>query len=225
MADLSIPKEDLSVFKRISELSNSQFDSLLSALGTTKPTFGRYQFAKAISTKIETIKPDDIIEILRVLLILYSMNDRIGGSPQDLASSVVQSCVELGSTDKLFNKQSAATLTVRLGKLLSFDKTAAVTSKAGDVMTEHKHTFCSARILSDIRPIFSQKADSASAAVIIHNLQIGFHDGGTGEHEEFYVALDTDDIANLKEVLKRAEKKTTVLESILKRSNVQYLKV
>lgn len=225
MASISIPRKDLPVFKKISELGKPQFNSLVSALGNTKPTVGQYKFAEAISSKVKSVKPGDIAEILRVVFILYSVKARTGVSPQVLAGDVGKSCVELSSKDNQFNKQSANILSNRLGKLLSLDKTVAITSKAGDVLTEHKHTFCSARILSDIRPVFSEKAESAPAAVIIHNLQIGFHDGGTGEHQEFYVALDTDDIQALKEVIERAEKKTIVLESILKRSKVQYLEV
>ena len=90
-------------------------------------------------------------------------------------------------------------------------------------MTEHAHVFCNARILSDIRPVFAESADSASAAVVIHNLQIGFHEGGTGPHKEFYVALDTGDLRKLKELIVRAEKKDIALQTMLKSSNVPYL--
>ena len=77
MATLNIPKEDLPAFRKILDLSSHQFSSLLSALGTTKPTFGWYQFAKAVSTKTTTIKPGDITEILRVLFVLSLMNDEM----------------------------------------------------------------------------------------------------------------------------------------------------
>jgi hypothetical protein len=56
-------------------------------------------------------------------------------------------------------------------------------------------------------------------------LQIGFHEGGTKEHKEFYVALDTDDIQALKEVINRAERKTIALQTIIKSSKLPYLEV
>ena len=92
-------------------------------------------------------------------------------------------------------------------------------------MTENDRIFCGARILSDIRPVFTDSLESASAAVIIHNLQIGFHDSGTGVHKEFYVALDNQDIQKLKEIILRAEKKTQALKAILNKSSVPYLEV
>jgi hypothetical protein len=83
--------------------------------------------------------------------------------------------------------------------------------------------FCSARILSDLRPVFQEPPTAASASVIIHNLQIGFHDSGTGDHKEFYVALDAGDLDILKKIIVRAEQKTASLKAILAKANVPYL--
>jgi hypothetical protein len=41
----------------------------------------------------------------------------------------------------------------RLINLLSFE-TLTVTTTAVDILTEHEHTLCRARILTDVRPIF-----------------------------------------------------------------------
>src|ERR1035438_229170 len=153
------------------------------------------------------------------------MKDRRGIDSQEFADEISKSVLASASKDFDFSPEKGRILNSRLQKLLSFDKTLAVTSKAYDVLTEHAHTFCRARIISDIRPVFTNTVESANGAVIIHNLQIGFHEGGDGEHKEFYVALDTDDIQALKEVVIRAEKKTIALRSILKSSSVPYLEV
>ena len=153
------------------------------------------------------------------------MKEKTGSSAHELAQNVAGSYSGIRSKDNHFSPTQAKLLSDRIKSLLSFDKTMAVTAKAFDVMTEHARTFCRARILSDIRPVFTNLDEFASAAVIIHNLQIGFHEGGTGEHKEFYVALDTNDIQNLKEVIERAEKKTVALEAILNTSKVPYLEV
>ncbi|MGD1087413.1 MAG: hypothetical protein ABR955_01625 [Verrucomicrobiota bacterium] len=225
MASLTIPDEDLPVLKAISELDDPQFNSLISAFGETNPTLRRRQFIGNVKEKVKTIETDELSEICRVIFILYAMKERAELSAKDLANDVGESILESVSKDFEFSTGKKEILISRLQKLLGFEKTMAVTSKAFDVMTEHKHTFCRARVLSDIRPVFTSTADSASGAMIIHNLQIGFHDGGTGKHKEFYVALDTDDIKSLKEVIARAEKKTKALESILKSSSVPYLEV
>jgi NhaP-type Na+/H+ and K+/H+ antiporter len=209
----------------ILELGEPQFNALVSALSKTKPTLLRGQFSKEISNKVKNLQADELHEILRVLYVLYSMKQRAEISAQELAEDVSKSCVESSSDKIQFPKEKAKALIARLKQLLSFEKTVAVTTKAFDVMTEHKYIFCSARIMSDIRPVFTNHPESASAAVIIHNLQIGFHEGGTKEHKEFYVALDTDDIQALKEVINRAERKTIALQTIIKSSKLPYLEV
>lgn len=224
-ASINIPKEDLVVLKKISKLENQQFNSLLSVIRAERPTFSRRQFVHNIAAKVKTIQKADIATILRVVFILYSMKGELGSSAQELSKDIVKSYSELCSKDHHISHKQVTLLNIRLKHLLSCDKTVAVTAKASDVMTEHAHTFCRARILSDIRPVFTDSATSASAAVIIHNLQIGFHEAGSGDHKEFYVALDTDDIKVLKEVVERAEKRTIALESILKTSKVPYLEV
>jgi hypothetical protein len=207
MTSLSIPEMDLPVFKTIVELNDAQITSLAAALNETGATLKQSAFADQISNKIKTIGPSDVAAILRVLFI------------QELAEGV---SISVSKNDQ-FSAEVIASLRIRIEKLLAFNNTIAVTAKAMDVITEHPHVFCGARILSDIRPVFATTAESASAAVVIHTLQIGYHDGGTGPHKEFYVALDTSDLGRLKETILRAEKKDIALQSMLKSAHVPYL--
>ncbi len=224
MASIRIPKEDLPILKKISELDESQFSSLISALGETDATLTPKRFIQNISKKLTTIQRSELEDVLRVTFVLYWMKERLKESSKELAESVCKSVAESASKDCQLPSAKLKLLSNRLQKLLDFNS-VAVTSKALDVMTEHQRVFCKARILSDIRPVFAGSLESASAAVIIHNLQIGFHDSGTGKHEEFYVSLDTSDIQILKKVIERAEKKTVALQSIRNKSSIPYLEV
>ena len=221
MAAIKIPKRDLLILKRLTEYDNGQFGSLVSAFGDTKPTLTRSQFLHDISEKVASNLASEIKDVLRVVFVLYSLKERSGITSKELARDICESAY--ASKDVQFPPEKKELFLNRLNELLVFDQTIAVTAKAFDVMTEHEHVFCSARILSDIRPVFTSSVESASAGVISHNLQIGYHDGGSGEHKEIYVVLDTNDIQTLKEILVRAEKKTVALQSILKNSNIPYL--
>src|SRR5205085_649732 len=114
--------------------------------------------------------------ILAPTFVLFSLKDKVGASAGEIAEAVIKSPV-LTASGKLSEEQRE-TLRKRLELLLGLDSTLGVTAKALDVMTEHERTFCTARILSDVRPVFSGGAEHASAAVIIHNLQLGFHRDG-----------------------------------------------
>jgi hypothetical protein len=69
--------------------------------------------------------------------------------------------------------------------------------------------------------VFDEKGETVDAAVIVHNLRI--HYGQDSEHKDFYVSLDTSDIADIREALDRADAKAKSLEGILKRSGVSFL--
>ena len=58
-----------------------------------------------------------------------------------------------------------------------------------------------------------------NAAVVVHTLKLMYHSGD--EHDEFFIALDINDVRELRELLNRAEKKDQVLQArfILKIGN------
>jgi hypothetical protein len=157
--------------------------------------------------------------IFRTAFALYPTKEQTGLPAKDLAERVGESVAE--SKPEIFPADKKNKLKERLTLLLELDGSLGVTTKALDVMMEHERTYCKARILSDIRPVFV--GDTASSAVIIHNLQLGFHYGG--KHQEIYIALDTDDLQQLKSVIVRAEKKTSVLQQMLEKSGTEYLPV
>jgi hypothetical protein len=221
MPSIELPNEALPDLKTITEIDQQHFDSLLKAMTETGPTLTRSRFQTSVVEKVETVSKSDIEAILRAAFNLYSLKLRSGLSTEEFVGAVTNSPILSKSSD--FSQDKKKTLEVRLAQLMNCSKSIGVTLKARDVMTEHERVFCHARVLSDIRPVFANGLETASAGVIIHNLQLGFRH--IGKHEEIYVALDTDDIKRLKEIIERAEKKTVALESILKASGLPYLKV
>ena len=75
--------------------------------------------------------------------------------------------------------------------------------------------------MSDIRPVFAGSPGDTAGALIIHNLNISYHNGS--RHKEFYVALDSDELDELKQVIERAQKKAVSLKLLLKKSSTPYL--
>jgi len=220
-ASLTIPEEALPDLKRIAELDDKLFNSLLSAIGESTPALTRDQFARKISERVKIPDEADLQAVLRAAFSLYMVKERAELSAREISEAVIDSAL---ISQAEFPPDKKEMLRNRLTVLLDFDESLGISVKALDVMTEHERIFCGARILSDIRPVFSDhQLESASAATIIHNLQIEFHQDG--RHHEHYFALDTDDIQTLKKVIERAEKKTTALQAILKKSNVPYLEV
>lgn len=221
VASVNIPEQALPDLKRLAELDDALFESLLKAIGDSSPTLTKTQFSNALAAKVATADDEDIQAVLRPAFALYPIKERAGLSSNELSKAVTESETIFAAAVQ-FPPDAKEKLRTRLELLLGFDKSLGISAKALDVMTEHDRIFCKARILSDIRPVFSDQLESA-AAMIIHTLQIGFHQNG--EHHECYFALDTDDIQKLKNIIDRAERKTNALQSILKKAEVRYLGV
>src|SRR5690606_37680681 len=92
-----------------------------------------------------------------------------------------------------------------LTRALDLRDSVGVTSKAWVVIREYERTYCSGRVLTDLRPVFGLDSDQPAAFVVAHNLRISFHRGD--ELEEFFVALRSKDLQDLKQVLERASQK------------------
>jgi len=223
MVTINIPKKDLPVFDKMLEMDDQQFKSMLAAIEGTKPSVVRREFVQNVSKQVKTIPAKDTGSILRVLFILHLMKQKSETSSIELADEICLSLNQITLKEKdgeQMSQEQKKILSGRLKQLLDC-KTLTITAKALDVMTAQERIYCNGRILSDIRPIFANGSKEAAAAVIIHTLEIGFHQDG--EHRDFHVALDMQDILDIKQVIKRAEEKTIALQSILEKSKTVYL--
>jgi hypothetical protein len=218
MPIVKIPEDDLPALLDLAGMDEVVFTSLLSGIEQSQPTLKPSDLVDQLvkSVKLESAR---LFPMVRAILRIYDLK---GGSA-DAAKTVAESAAAQKKIE--FTPELISMLQSRLAKVLGFDGSLGVTSKALDVMREHQHTFCNARIISDVRPIFANTTKKASAAVIVHNLQIGYHEPGSKAHKEFYVALDTQDIQKLKEVIARAEEKTEALQAIVNAASVRYLDV
>ena len=221
MPSIKIPEEALADLKIIAAIDGALFDSLLSVFRETAPTLRRRQFEDVVAAKVPHVSREDLHAVLTTVFFLYSIRERGNFSPSTVSAAVIASLTETKAEG--FPEEAKTRLQEHLQALLSLDKSLGVTAKALDVLTEHDKIFCKARILSDIRPVFSVNTKEASAAVIVHNLQIGFH--RNGEHEDIYIALDTDDVQRLKEVIDRADEKATALKALVNKAQLPYLEV
>jgi hypothetical protein len=215
---MKLPKKALSGLQKIAALGEASFSGFVKVLGDMKPSLKREEFAGTVAKELGVPGSDDIDSILNTLFFLYRVKDHKGLSPAELADLVDQS---IEDSDLKGAPGTRSCLQERIKRLVDFDKSLGITAKALDVLTEHERCFCAARILSDIRPVFAPSPDSPAAAVITHILQIRFH--RNGQHEEFYVALDNEDLAQLKQVISRAEMKAKALRGLLESSHLPYV--
>lgn len=98
-----------------------------------------------------------------------------------------------------------------------------VTSKAMDILSHYPNTYCSARLVTDIRPVFGQNTNECPpASLVVHTLRISSHQDDS-DTKDYYVSLDSQDLHELRRIIERALEKETTLKSMINDTKMQYI--
>jgi len=219
---LQISKQHRSALATFIEYQDKSIEALFAALEQEQPSLRIGSLASRVASAAE-LDASKVESVLQALAGLYLLLARKGVSPATLAQDLVET---LNATDEVqlrIEPDKIAPFKERVIRALSFEKSLGITAKTLDVMTQHSRTFCSARILTDVRPVFySDPKKPPAAAVVIHTLQIRYHEG-SADHKEFFVALDNEDLNELSSVLARAKDKAGSVRSLLREKEIPFL--
>ena len=98
-------------------------------------------------------------------------------------SDVCEALRELQELDA----RKEATLRDRLTRLLDIEA-LNIAAKATLLHLEHEHRFCTARILTDARPVYGDDVETPPSTMVIgHTLKISYHEAD--DVRDIYIAL------------------------------------
>jgi hypothetical protein len=150
-----------------------------------------------------------------VLSLLVSISDVQGllGAPPDVVARAIASTLDREAEAK-------TALVDRLGRYLS-SRVVEFIARGRDLAGEREHVLDDARILTDIRPLFTRGADDhLDGAIITHALRLRY----TGSAEPaLHIALDKAHLLDLAEEVQRALRKAAHLEEILSELRLPYV--
>lgn len=211
MAVLTIPDKYRSGITKIKSLSEEAIKELSDALENAPPSLKSRDLVNKISTSITLTNDQDIHEIIKALTSLYRLQADSDTPIEELAGDVANAMKSLDDKGGGVSNEDNDKFKFRLISLLGFES-LVIASKASALQTDHEHIFCSAKIYTDLRPVFGSTPESAPVGgVIVHMLKVGYHKSGS--HKEFYIALDTNDLSQLKTKIERAEIKSKALST------------
>lgn len=217
MAQLRIPEEYVPGLVQIIKMPDPTVEELSAALSRLPPSLNTKSISKTVSEKIKGVPEKDLRRIVRTLVSLYSVHASSKATFSDFVDDILAAMArsdnrELASADK---EKTA----VRLRRLLSSDA-LKLASKGLFLRIEHERVFCSARILTDSRTVYSEDPTvPPTGAVITHMLKVAYHHGD--RLREIYFAMDAGDLKELRELLDRAEAKAKTLEAVLGEAGLQ----
>lgn len=214
MARLNIPARDRDGLTKLLALRADSFDQLVAALQALPATLDLPSLlTERLSVKeVSKTELDQITSaVLSVCLVRWLHDVTLEKFIKDLSEAIVS-----------FNPSGASEeSTRRLHTLLNVEP-LQVAAKALTIFTDYQRTLYGSKVLTDVRYVFRSNPDEEPyGAVIVHLLKLSYHEDG--DHKEFFVAMDGEDVVRLKAVLKRADAKTKTLRSKLDAAQTKYL--
>jgi hypothetical protein len=219
VASPRIPESHRLALERLRTIPEVKIEEIIAALRQASLAVMRTRSLTACLKPILTDLSDDELEnIADTLSFFYHARADADVPVTKFAAGVALGFRDL-ATEK-FTEEEFTAFKARIEKLLDIDS-VSMSAKASILETDYENTFCEAKILTDLRPVFGASIEDQPAGfVLTHTLKISYHDDST-RHREFYITLDEDDLSNMRDVLNRAEKKAGSLRSLLAKIGVR----
>jgi hypothetical protein len=217
---LKIPDRHRPGVDVLASLSSEQFSELLNALKRAPSLSSSQELIAWVTPEVKSVPAEDVKSLVTTLTSLYALRVRAGVSPQQLATDVFEAL----RNDNDVKAEQEQEFASKLATLLTVETLSVIATKAQELRSEFEHTFCDARILTDLRPVFGGNVeDTPTAMIIVHTLKLGYHDTDSAEHKELFIAIDEEDIAKLAEHLIRATKKEKTLKARLEVAGIKFV--
>lgn len=217
---LTIPKEYARGLAALTGLSDEEFSAFTNALADVPATIHRRKEVTAfIQAKLGEGHPRNIDALMRALLSLYQARAFAETPPidefvEDLASAAKDS----GLPELELDEGAHRRFVKNMRALLSVD-TLVFLAKANALQRDHEKIFHSAKILTDLRPVFHVVDQQPKDMILEYTLKLVFHDGSR-RHREIYMALDARDIVALRDAIDRAEQKAASLKTLCESNDI-----
>jgi hypothetical protein len=219
---LKIPEENSGAIAVIKTFPSASLEKLISALKSASPTSNPREMAEHVAKQVPAIALEQLVRVIDTLYTLYYIRDLSGVQHANFISDLMEGIQDSPQLQHLHNSQKALPkLRLVLERLLSID-TLHIVSKAARLQRDGERLYCSAKIISDVRPVFGADPSTRPlGAVLTHVLQIGYHEGA--DHKEFHIILDSDDLTALGDLVRRAQAKDKSLREFLKSAELPNL--
>jgi hypothetical protein len=213
---LTVPPRHRAALSALANLDDDSAVALINALAG----MGGYQTRATLEALIPQLAPalaDHPEQLVPAVLSLIGQVKYHGWTTKSLAEAAAR------SPDLELSAEMREVLATRLDEIMR-SPPIMLTSKALDIASEYEHPAHSFRVLTDIRPVFGDDPhEPPTGAVVVSLLKVEyFTDEGT---RTIFVAMDDDDIAQLRNEVERATAKAQTLRTFLGNTGLTYFPI
>jgi len=187
-------------------MSPGEFESLVIAVATAKEGLSLAGLIDAIA-EAGTNDREQAEAFVTAFLGAHSVQQRRKAAPHEIGEAIAADIAL-----KLDSEEQTA-LADRYDVILA-EESLALLARANLLYREDERTFCNARTISDLRPIFvaDSSPSSIEGVVVHHSLRIDYH--SDQRVQTFHVTIDNRALGLLAETIARAIAKGAALEKL-----------
>lgn len=211
MAKLNIPTANREGVSKLLALPSEVFAQLLTDI-SSQPLGIKLITRLPTAVTLSNVSSTDSEKILAALTTLHLVRASKDTILDEFVSDVAQAVEAFDSIGKTDESKR------RLRSILQVEA-LVVSSKAFTIFLDQERALYATKILTDLRYAFQTDPSATPyGAVILHTLKVSYHQ--EGDHKEFLVGLDDDDLKTLKAAIDRAEAKAATLRKQLETAKV-----
>jgi len=210
--NIRIPKNRWEAFAGLSTLSEDSVKILFARLASTPPQKFGPELPTSLEANLSESGIENVAEMVDTLFSLFPLLINLSKPVNEIIDEVLEAVRNQAPPNLRFDENRIEQLRTNLQKLLRVPS-MYMGAKATSVLTDNQSNFLTARVLTDVRPVFELETTDVAGAVVLHNLKIHFASQSDAERE-FFVSLDAADVESLIATLQRAQQKAEKLQKM-----------
>ena len=205
----SVPQGELPNLKLLAHADASALQDIEEALKQEKPTLDVDALSRAVAQRIglDASLPPPLVSLLWRLALVQR---RCELTAEAFVEALTVTLGDFGSDQwSVDDKTSWGAHRDWLSRVLHSHGVLALGAKAAELMLEQRLVFFKSRVITDVRPLFDDAAEQLIGFVPVHTLAITCYEDG--ESRTVRVAMDSEDLGQLRRQLERAQRKGDII--------------
>lgn len=208
-----IPKDERPSLALIASIEDEQASELSGALSAASDELGGDELVQQVVNGTPSIDADDVKKILKAVHQIASAKEVLEVQQDVFLNDIAEGMGRIEEDELRLDETMQDRLRDRLTALTE-SPAMEIHAKARSLQQDRENTYCRARLITDLRPIFrSDVRQSPKAVLVAHMLRITYHHGSRGTLQDLFLTLRTEDLDQLSELIERARSKADSLHA------------
>jgi len=221
--EIRVPEPELAKFKLIAGTPKELLEKIAHELQVIDPTIELDNISNIISEKYKLPK-DKIYSILTILRNWVSIHRKLNLSAENFIKGVSSFLSREVDSEK-WSKEDEEAWRERcdlVKQSITLNSALALKSKAMDLLLTHELVMCDSQVITDIRPVFDDLAETLKGYLTFHILVINCFKGD--ETIDLHIAMDENDLKKLRNQLERGERKENKIRNQITKDGLPIFK-